>query len=154
MKDKEAILRFIAFYKFLNDYSTPLEKFLDRTMENLADFPGDLNEIKNRFFNSMSLCKEIFDEKAFYIIDKKLNKVGTNINIALFETWSVNLAKLTEDESKIIRKKKSKVLLGFVRLLQDIDFHKSISNSTSSRKAVKTRFIYVENLLKKLIDVN
>ncbi|WP_312393914.1 DUF262 domain-containing protein [Chryseobacterium sp.] len=154
MKDKEAILRFIAFYKFLSDYSTPLEKFLDRTMENLSDPSNDLIEIKNRFFDSMSLCEEIFGEKAFYIIDRKYNKVGTNLNIALFETWSVNLAKLSPVEIKIIRTKKSKVLARFVRLLQDIDFHKSISNSTSSRKAVKTRFAYIETLLKKLIDAN
>lgn len=154
MKDMEAVLRFIGFYKYLDDYNAPLEKFLDETMAQISSERHELADLKTRFLISMALCEEIFGDKAFYVLDNKLNRNSNNINIALFETWSVNLAKLTENQCRVILSKKAKVLNRFRFLFRDVDFHKSISASTSSKKAVFTRFQFIDKLLKDIIDAN
>ncbi|AXE16693.1 DUF262 domain-containing protein [Runella rosea] len=148
MKDKEWVLRFVAFYKFIELYAPPLEKFLDKTMEIIPNFDHELSVIKSDFIKSMNLCGELFGDTAFYTLNVKGEKLGSNVNIALFETWSVNLAKLSDCEAKNVLSNKSLIVFDFIKLLQDIDFYKSISASTSGKKAVITRFMSIESLIK------
>jgi len=153
MKDKEAVLRFFAFYRFKHNYEPPLEKFLDDSMEEINYLSEELGDIKIRFFESMNICKEIFEDKAFYILNVNGEKQSTSINIALFEAWSVNLAKLNSSDSIVnILNNKSSLINEFIQLLQNTEFHKSISSGRSSKKAVYTRFSEIERIIKKNIN--
>ena len=107
---------------------------------------SELHFIKESFKNSMMACLEIFGDKAFYILNVQGEKQSSTINIALLEAWSVNIAQHYDNINTLVRYRKA--LLGnFVRLLQDVNFHKSISSSTSSKKAVYTRFKNIKDLI-------
>lgn len=155
MKDKEAVLRFIAFYKFIDVYEQPLERFLDFAMEKIYDLSKEnLMELEKKFLNSMRLCHIIFEGLAFYILNINGEKQSNNVNIALFETWSVNLAKLDDEQTYMIIQHRDKLFNRFVHLIQDVEFHKSISSSTSSKKAINTRFLAIDRIIKNVLNVN
>jgi Protein of unknown function DUF262 len=148
MKDREVVLRFVAFYNFLNNYKAPLETFLNHSMESLYKLNySQREEIKLNFETSMHICKTIFEDKAFYTLNINGEKNSNNINVALFDTWAVNIAQCnTQVQDKLIMQKQ-KVMQQFILLLQNVEFHKSISSSTSSSKAINTRFSSIQNLI-------
>lgn len=148
MKDKQVALRFISFYNFLDNYESPLESFLDQSMERIYKFElSDRNDIFNAFERSMRASIEIFENKAFYLLNIHGQRQSTNINVALFESWAVNLAKCDYNKLKLLISQRVRVMDSFVLLLQDIEFHKSISSGTSSKKAIHTRFLSIKNLI-------
>ena len=102
----------------------------------------------------MFLCREIFGEKAFYTLNVNGERVGSKVNIALFEAWSVNLAKLDEREVESVLSNRNLIVYDFIYLLQNIEFHKSISASMFTKKAVFTRFQEIEKLIKKVTDAH
>ena len=150
MRDKEVILRFVAFYKFIEEYQTPMTDFLDTVMDRISTFP-DLDDIEVQFKKSMKLCVEIFGDSAFYLLDDMGERKSFKINVALFETLTVNFAKLSDVEAEVILKERKKVFRSFTKLFQNKEFHQSISSSTSSKKAIFTRFHSVENVLNILL---
>jgi hypothetical protein len=155
MKDKEAVLRFFTFFKYLEQYNPPMDKFLDFSMESISTIKkNELEEIKDRFKNSMSTCQTLFDENVFQILNMNGEKQSSSINIALFESWSVNVAKLEEIERENLIRQKNRLIKNFISKLQDIEFHKSISSSTSSKKAVFTRFETIKNLIKNILNAH
>lgn len=148
MRDKEAVLRFFSFFKFLDRYNPPMERFLDISMENIYHISeSELSHIKNRFRQSMITCNTIFRDRAFYVLNINGERQSSTINIALFESWSVNIAQLDNDELDMLHNNQHEVMRQFIHLLQNVEFHKSFSSSTSSKKAVYTRFSAIKNLL-------
>lgn len=148
MRDKEAVLRFFSFFKFLDRYNPPMEKFLDISMENINQIrERELDYIKNRFRQSMITCNAIFGDRAFYVLNINGERQSSTINIALFEAWSVNIALLENDALDILHNNQNDVISQFVLLMQEVEFHKSFSSSTSSKKAVYKRFSAIKNLL-------
>lgn len=155
MRDKEAVLRFFSFFKFLERYNPPMERFLDISMENISQVEeNELSYIKDRFRQSMITCNAIFRDRAFYVLNINGEKQSSTINIALFETWAVNIALLDNDALDMLHSNQNEVVRQFILLLQDIEFHKSFSSSTSSKKAVYTRFSAIKNLLNTICDAN
>ncbi len=155
MRDKEVVLRFFAFYKFLDRYIPPMERFLDYAMESIYEISHqELNSIEDSFNYALNACMQIFEEKAFYVLNMNGEKQGSRINIALFESWVVNLALLPKEKVDDLLNRKNEIFNDFVILLQDIDFHKSFSSSTSSRKAVEIRFFAVRNILNNFTNAN
>jgi len=153
MKNKEATLRFFSFFKYLGQYTPPMEKFLDFSMEQINSINKfELNEIKEKFKRSMIACKVIFQENTFYTLDINGKKESGSINIALFETWSVNIAKLDKDKTDLLIVKRAEVLDRFINQLQFADFYKSISSSTASKKAVFTRFETIDKLINNIVN--
>ncbi|MFP9097747.1 DUF262 domain-containing protein [Flavobacterium sp. RHBU_24] len=153
MKNKEAVLRFFAFYKFLDDYAPPMEKFLDFAMEEIyRTDPAELQDIKYRFANSMWACNRLFNENAFYYLNRNGHREGNNINIALFETWAVNLARLSENELDKIVNSKNLIIPDFLMLLQDLEFNRSFTSSTSGRRAVQIRFQHISYLIQHTLN--
>jgi len=152
MKDREAVLRFFSFFKFLDQYNPPMERFLDISMGQISQMnESELNYIANRFRQSMMTCKALFSDRAFYVLKLNGERQSSKINIALFETWAVNIALLDNDTLDILHKNQDKVVRQFIYLLRDIEFHKSFSSSTSSRKSVYIRFSAIKDLLNQII---
>jgi hypothetical protein len=155
MRNKEATLRFFAFFKYLRQYSPPMEKFLDFSMESIYTINrSELNEIKESFKRSMMASKSIFHENTFYTLDINGKRESSSINIALFETWSVNIAKLNNHKTDILIKHRTEVLDRFISQLQFADFYKSISSSTASKKAVFTRFEIIDKLINDIVNAH
>ncbi|MES2702077.1 MAG: DUF262 domain-containing protein [Bacteroidota bacterium] len=155
MRDKEAVLRFFSFFKYLEKYNPPMERFLDISMENISQIDEkELYYIKNRFRKSMLSCSIIFGDNAFYILNVNGERQSTTINVALFEAWAVNLALLTDEALDILHANCDAIVYKFIILLQNVEFHKSFSSSTSSKKAVYTRFSAIKELLNSVINAS
>jgi hypothetical protein len=150
MLDRELVLRYVAFRETLyNQYKPLLTEFLDEAMEKIASFSErHKKELKQDFIKSITTAKEIFDKNAFRNILKKKAKY----NRALFETWTVNLSQLTDEERTLLVLNKELVINKFKSLLDNEVFCDSISKGTSHLQAVNTRFYKIEQLIKDVLE--
>ncbi|MCP4132244.1 MAG: hypothetical protein GY754_14835 [bacterium] len=154
MLDREFVTRFLAFY--ITDpasYTPDLDSFLNNSMAQISSLSEqELAEIKKNFTVSMKLANNIFRSWAFRKVDKYPDR-RKPINKALFDTWAVNLAKLNENERKIINEKKEKVFKNFLTLIQDdAPFWDAITSSTGDKQRVIYRFEAIKNLLEGILS--
>lgn len=170
MKDIEFALRFCAFY-LLNDYNNvnikTMDSFLVKTMERINEENGYtplISKLEHDFLKSMKFSRLIFDEFAFR---KRYGvKKANSINKALFDTWSVTLAKLDEEQlnnllsrKEILRDKFEELMSGTLVLANwqqevnfDRDFEYSISQSTSKSEMIRYRYISIDCLVHKVLN--
>ena len=155
MEDNEFVLRFLAF--MITDYqeyrAKILDVFLNQTMADLNEMPDHkLDILENEFILSMNTAKEIFGKYAFRKRYKINLKRKYPINKALFETWSVNLAKLNNYEIEKVKKNKKKLNNNFIELIEtDEAFISSISQGTGKVNQVRYRFSAIEKLIKEVV---
>jgi hypothetical protein len=151
MADRECALRFLAFrvtpweeYK-AND----LDGFLSDAMKKLNHI-SDLNRdrLANEFRRSMQAAHMIFDQDAFrkrYSEEAQRNPISK----ALFEAWSVALARCNDDEIKRLIEIRDKIRRDFIELMNsDRSFDVSISYSTGVPQRVDKRFRTVGDLIR------
>ncbi|HAO22386.1 MAG: hypothetical protein BWK80_56245 [Desulfobacteraceae bacterium IS3] len=151
MEDRDFATRFIGFYYGYDEYKSDLDSHLNKAMSNLNLFSvEERNKIKRDFIKAMKASYEIFGNDAFrkrYNLTEKRKP----INKALFDTWSVNLAKLSEEDITLLILKKDKLKEMFLNLMNtDKDFEKSITSATGDIRAVERRFSKIANLLKEV----
>lgn len=156
MLDREFITRFVSFYiNDANDYKPDLDNFLNKSMgdiKKLTDFEKD--KLKTDFKDAMVLAKKIFERFAFRKVFN-VNDRRKPINKALFEVWSVSLAKLSDDERKIISKKAKLVFKSFIEIMnKEKQFEPAITSATGDKTRVAFRFNTIQTLLKKIINEN
>lgn len=150
MLDREFVTRFITFY--INspaDYKPDLDTFMSRSMGQLKyKTEEELLAIKNNFIEAMKLSSAIFSRWAF----RKIYNITTRrkpINKALFEVWSVELAKLSDEERMLALKRRKSIFNSFVKLMnEDAFFGNAITSATGDKSRVRYRFSKIEELLK------
>jgi len=151
MQDRDFVTRFIAFYNGIDNYQYRLEDYLNNEMKRLNQLSDQEREkIKKDFIKAMDTVYTLFGEYAF----RKMFKVNDRkhpLNKALFDTWSVNLARLSEKEIETLISRKTAVITGFIELMKRGDFPASITTGTGKINAVKTRFSQIEKLIKECI---
>ena len=150
MLDREFVTRFFAFYiSPISEYKPDLDSYMNSKMQMIKNIPEDtLKEIRYNFIESMNLTKDIFGKHSFR---KVFNKDGdrNRINKALFEVWSVTLAKLPDKERDMLRKRKDTVFDDFIMLLnEDEYFIASISSSTDDKKKTEYRYQKINELIR------
>ncbi len=153
MLDREFATRFVAFYMTEpKDYTPDLDSFLNNAMAALNSLSdSERNDIQSVFVKSMQTAKHVFGQWAFRKADKYPDR-RKPISKALFDVWSVALAKLTDEERASLVNQKSKVLESFAALcVNDSVFWSSITSSTGEKKKVIDRFTAVQNLVKKVL---
>lgn len=153
MLDREFATRFIAFY--LNEpeaYSPDLDTFLNNAMSQIGNLtPNKLSKMKDDFSESMEYSYKIFGKWAFRKADLYPSK-RKPINKALFEVWSVNLAKLKPEERKLVLLRKKELMNNFVTLMKtDEKFKRSITSGTGGKSEVIERFNKIKSLIKELV---
>lgn len=154
MKDRECILRFLSFL------ITPPNKFRAKNLDGfLTDAMKLINEMRdsdretlaNTFRKAMTGAFKIFGSQAF-----RRPAAGTSrypVNVALFESWSFQLARCTQTEIDCLVEQRDEVQKRFAeRLLQDSEFDSSISFSTASQSRILKRFKTIEELIEAIIS--
>ncbi|MCP4491225.1 MAG: DUF262 domain-containing protein [Gammaproteobacteria bacterium] len=128
LKDHELILRFFAFLEQLDNYSSPMKKFLD---DNMARFrnPSEKQgqEMANIFGNTFRFVIEQIGEKAF--------RPEGVFNAAVFDSVAVETAKLLQSQGDIEDYQRR-----YEALMADQDFLELSSRSTADAERVKSRF--------------
>jgi hypothetical protein len=151
MSDREYVLRFFAF--ILTDpnefASQEFDSFLSDTMSriNRLDDPGR-EDLKRRFLRSMSWSLAILGRLAFrkfFTLDK--TERLRPLNKALFEAWSVNFDRMTDDDLLALSHRQDKLLEGFVQLMNNREFEQSISQGTGDIQRVKLRFAAIRGII-------
>jgi hypothetical protein len=148
MKDRESILRCLAFseYMDLDSYKGDMDNYLGSVMQHMnKQSNSELENVSNDFMKTIDLCHEVLGVKAFRI---KTQKSRGSINIAVME--SVYSAFYMLRNRNIIGHKDS-VDKAVNLLLNDSDYIDSVKTSTNSIKKVKARFSigykYIEEAL-------
>ena len=150
MDAQECILRFSAFY--LNDWRqykrNDLDAYLSEAMRQLNVISeAKLKDLSACFSLAMVAAAEIFDVDAFR---KRydVNDTRKRVSKALFEAWSVNLARLDARKRTVLVERKHLVRKAFMELMStDSFFDVSISSSTGTVQRVHKRFGTVEDLI-------
>ena len=170
MQDIEYVLRFCAFY-LESDHSNvnikTMDKFLTNTMIWLNKEGKDselVHKLEKNFYKAMRSARSLFDQFAFR---KKYGlQVGNQINKALFETWSVGLAQLSETDLETLDLKKDQLISDFKQMIlgklvladwksdenKGKDFEFSISQSTSKTEMISYRYQSINSLIKRTIN--
>lgn len=154
MEDRDFVTRFIAFHLFLKDYKSDLDSFLNNAMSHLKDLSVEERlKIKQDFQKAMNAAYSIFGIDAYR---KRYNKKESRkpLNKALFEAWSVNLARLTESEISHLVEKKENLKDEFILIMNEDKFNKAISASTGDIKAVDKRFSKIKHIIEKTLDAH
>ena len=144
MVDRELALRFVAFWGQGSDgylRSDSLESFLLRVTRSLDD-ELDIDDlalvnIRSAFERGLTLAHEVFGKHAFRKWPTGVDRLAP-INRALFETWTVELAKA--DQAAV--RENVEIIRNFARqgMESDTKYIGSISSGTGSVSSVQMRF--------------
>ena len=154
--DQLCILRFMAFtlfpYPEPGDQKFDFNRVLDDTMVRMNRMScKELETLENKFNKAMDAAYEIFGEFAFR---RAYANAHTNqINLALFEVWSVNLGKLSDDDISRLRKKRIYMIHAFRELLREQDFVNTIAGLWVRRAhRVSRRFSKIEQFIQEILE--
>ncbi len=151
MADRECVLRFLAFYiDPWEEYdANDLDGHLSGTMIKINEMtPAQRNAIAEVFKKSMRAARNLFGPDAFR---KRYTPSDPRrpVSKALFEAWSVQLARCSPEQISRLVNKRKEVIDRFISLMNnDPEFEKAISYSTGIPKRVKERFGAIEKLVK------
>ena len=153
MADRECALRFVAFYRSLSEYKGDLDGFLITAMRSLnRATERDLASLRERFRVAMKLASALFGSDAFRRPSQEVSGSRKPINKPLFESWAVNLARVTDShEERRLIARRDQVRAEFVELMSDDEFEQSISIGTQWATRVRIRFGRIEELVRRVI---
>ena len=150
MADRECVLRFIAFHidPWESYSANDLDGFLGEVMEEINRMSHkDRLELAQDFRKAMKAADDIFEQDAFR---KRYHPRDRRkpISKALFETWSVGLARLSDREIEVLVHNRCRVVRKSISLLNnDRDFEVAISYATGTPSRIRRRFRAIENLI-------
>lgn len=153
MLDRDFVNRFIAFFCGYNIYDGNLDNFLNDQMWAIKNYSKERKkEIENAFEKSMTTCFAIFGDKAF----RKINKNGkySKISKSLFDSLSVNIAWLSDNDRAELIDKKNQVKEAFSALFKNEEFGNRLSNGTGKIQNVRYRFEKIKNMLTEVLSSN
>jgi uncharacterized protein with ParB-like and HNH nuclease domain len=149
MADREVILRFLAFTitPYTRYRTKDFDGFLNDTMAIINKMPeAEILELNNKFKRAMNTAHAIFGDDAFRKrYDPSQRKMP--FNKALFESWSVNLGRLSPEVIERLIQRKEQVKYKFIELMRNPNFHISVTQATGDIRQVETRFKSIEDLL-------
>lgn len=167
MGGREAILRYLSFRLTPpTDYKRKdLDGFLCRSMEAInAMKKKEIFILHKNFLKSMNRNREVFGGYAFR---KQYHRNGYRypINKALFETWSLEMSRITSNEFSKINEQADEVQKKFIELMKGIylpsnteksssrlmNFEMAISQDTSDPVKVQYRFKAIKGLIQDLL---
>lgn len=154
MMDRDFANRFVAFYiNPVDSYRPDLDSFLNESLSKLKnESPDELEKIKNAFIKAMRYAHDLFD---IYAFRKRYSRTERRkpINKALFEVWSVLLAKLSDGDLEKLKSRSTQLEEGLMKLMNsNNEFYQSISSGTGGIQQVKTRFREIENLIERTLE--
>ena len=153
MQDRDFVNRFVAFFIGYQDYMGDLDMFLNDKMGELNKMtPAQRNDIRVSFDKAMECCYKIFKKDTFrkrYKITDKRKPISKSV----YDTLSVNIAWLSDEEQHLLLKNAEDFKAGMIRLFNDEKFNFSISTGTGQKYNVEQRFTMVKSLIKEIISL-
>lgn len=137
-KDEEVVLRGLAYMVIsYKSYQGNLNAFLNKALKALNEI-SDLKELEERFIDGLKLCSETLGKACFIKEDSK--KISIPLYEVLLFSFSIIAAKPVFNEENLTK--------AILKLYNEEEFIKSITENTLTAAALKYRFSAVEKLLK------
>lgn len=153
MQDRDFVNRFIAFFIGYQDYMGDLDMFLNDKMGELNKMTSEQrDDIRVSFDKAMKCCYEIFKKDTFRKRYKQKDR-RKPISKSVYDTLSVNIAWLSDEERKLLLKNTEAFKAGMIRLFNDKKFDFSITTGTGKKYNVEQRFTMVKSLIKEIISL-
>ncbi|MCU0663472.1 MAG: DUF262 domain-containing protein, partial [Myxococcota bacterium] len=153
MADRECVLRFLSFV--LSPYAGyeahSLDRFLSQQMQRLNRMSEiEQAELSARFKRAMTAAYELFGNDAFR---KRYNPADRRkpINKALFESWSIGLDALSDEELKTLVERRENLAQAFITLMNDPEFDSAISQGTGDPRKVERRFSELARIIRETL---
>ena len=150
MADRECVLRFLAFHgdSWKRYSANDLDGFLSQAMTEINRMvPDELVLYRLDFLKAMRAASGILGPDAFRKLYGR-NRWRCPINKALFEAWSVGLARLSDDEIQVLVDSRDEVVDEFIELINtNPEFDRAISSSTGTPARVRERFRAIDKLI-------
>ena len=157
MADRECVTRFLAFMsQDPSEYNRKdFDAFLNRVMSSL-DNPtvtsdNALRKLEKQFDAAMDRARLLFGRYAFRKFYGQQYRLMP-INKAIFESWSVNLARLSQEQADSLIAQRPQVLEKFAHLMRDQTFEEDVSQGTGSPPRVRRRFEAVKTLIEGMLE--
>jgi Protein of unknown function DUF262/HB1, ASXL, restriction endonuclease HTH domain len=149
MKDREAVLRYLAFkLNGYEQYTSDMSPFLEQTMDAMNQMTdANLEKHAQDFKRVMYWAVRLFEKQCFrlpiYDVEKQQKGRGS-FNISVMESvcWALSGctdAFLSENEAQIRQ--------NYVFLTQNEAYRNAVKNSTGNKLHVQTRFRVAQNIL-------
>jgi len=157
MLDRELILRFVAFkltpVASANFPFSNMGEFLDDSMEKLVITNEEiLNKLQSTLLETLEFSEEVLGENHHFSRSIADNKRTNTLNRSLFDVITVCFSEI---EDKMVFLNKKEVFIDkLIALMKDeqSEFFKSITEGTSSKGAIETRFRIMNQMIKEVID--
>lgn len=149
MNDHELVLRFLAFYHM--DYASSkktITPFLDEMMKYLKKAPAEsLEQLEQAYHMALKRSWDLFGETAFEKPESRGKK-----NSALYEVWTVNLARLKDTEAKKLINAKIKVMKKHDEIIRSNKIYSdAISFSTKNKEYFRIRHERVKKIIQEVL---
>lgn len=156
MAAQEMVLVFLAFqltpWQAYVAQNPVRDSFLNNAMHQLNEMPAaKRQQLLADFERTMSFAYALFGNNAFR---KARDASGKRkpINRPLFEAWSSNLAKLSEQQQASIVSKKAELNTLFEDLLKDERFIKAISFAATNVGNIRYRFEKIQQIIDEVLQ--
>jgi hypothetical protein len=146
MKDREVVLRYLAFklFDYKKYYKDDLSEFLERAMRTINKMTDDdISNLKNDFKRVMQVSYDFFGNRNFRIPFPEKTTRG-RINIAVIE--SVGYFFSQQNDSFLYENKES-IIKNFDVLLKNPAYLDAVQKGTGYTKRVITRFNLAQEIL-------
>lgn len=120
MADRECVLRYLAFT--ITPYTTftkDFDSFLNKAMADINKMTDEERaRLRDQFERTMLMARDLFGNDAFR---KRYSESGPRqpINKPLFESWSVNRLRLTDEQVHTLKNRMSLLREKFIALMND-----------------------------------
>ena len=145
MKDREVILRSLAFMKYGDQYSGRMESFLTESQKKLNALPEEeLHKLSQKLQSSLLRNNLLFGDKAFRK-DKSKNREPS---ASLFDVLTVEMSRLDSASFERLLSHKDDFTKGLEKLLMsDDEFKDSVGNKSDRRYATEYRYKMIRCLI-------
>ena len=155
MADRECVLRFLAFHidSWKGYDANDLDGYLSQTMTKInAMTVAERAGLREDFKKAMLAAYDIFGDEAFRKPFNHTNSRRYPVSRALFEVWSVELARHSPHDVDRLVEKRQDLIDRFIALMDlDSDFERAISYSTGDPHRVKKRFEAITQLVTEVL---
>ena len=152
MADRECVLRYLAFtITPYTQYEKDFDGFLNKAMADINKMPTQTRQsLENQFFRAMKIARSIFGKDAFR---KRYKEDGPRqpINKPLFESWSVNFNRLTDEQVGKLTVRKDELRKKFIHLMGNSKFSEAVSYATGDAKKVRLRFEAIDQIIQEVL---
>jgi hypothetical protein len=148
MVDRELILRFFGLRDRLEQYRTPLLRFLNDYMRDNRDPSADwLDSHRSSFKSTIDTIHSVLGPSAFRVIDIEGQPVERAINRAVFDAEMVSFSFA---DSGVIQRHSHEIKQNIAALFHDAGFQDTIRRSTGDRVRLMTRIGKVIGILERV----